>query len=77
MENLKQTEAIEMEEIRKLVSRKHDFENKNLGIRAWVNQTKDGTRTYLALVDKDGLKLFLNKVEAKASPSFSIPVVAQ
>ena len=61
-----------MEQTNKLVKRQADFESKALGIRAWVNLTKDGSRYYLALVDKDGNKLFLNKVEASASPLFPI-----
>jgi len=74
MENFKQMEETKMEQANKLVKRQADFESKGgpLGpLRAWVNLTKDGTRTYLAIVDKDGNKLFLNKVEASASPSFS------
>ena len=66
-----------METESKLHSRKPDFESKKMGIRAWVNLTKDGSRYYLTVVNKEGEKLFLSKVEASASPSFSIPVVAQ
>jgi len=50
---------------KEIQTRKPDFESVSQGLRGYVNTTKDKTRTYLVILDNEGQKFYLNKVDKK------------